>query len=276
MDANNIKTTTPLVSVIMATFNEPKDYIEQSIKSILNQTYGNIELLVLDDSTAEETRNIIDVLASVDNRVIVIRKDKRMGFVHALNEGLRIAKGMFIARMDGDDISLPDRFEKQIKYFSENPDVDIVGGGMKIIDEFGINISERIYPSKGLKLKLFSVFRNPLAHPTVMIKKSQIGNFQYDESFNKAEDLELWLRLRNKGARINNIRDKLINYRVIRKMGNKRDSSNFKASVRARMKNFNAKFFIFDSISIIISFLYSIIPTSLISFVYSIENNKDN
>lgn len=274
MDAIVEDMETPLVSVIMATFNEPKDYVEQSIKSILNQTYHNLELILLDDSTNKDTQDTIDTLASSDKRVTVIRKTKRMGFVPALNEGLGLANGEFIARMDGDDISLPDRFEKQIKYFSENPDVDILGGGMNIIDELGKNISERSYPAKGLKLQLFSIFRSPLAHPTVMIRQSRIGGFRYDESFKKAEDVELWMRLRNIGAQINNLDDKLINYRVIKNMGNKRDHSQFKASLRARRKNFNVKFILFDTCSIIAAFMYSIMPTSLISFIYSFENNK--
>lgn len=274
MDTIAEKMSTPLVSVIMATYNEPKEYIEQAIKSILTQTYRNFELIILDDSTNKDTRDAIDNLKSSDKRVVVIRKDQRMGFVHALNEGLRLANGEFIARMDGDDISLPTRLEIQVKYLSENLDVDILGGGMNIIDELGNQISERAYPSKGLKLHLFSIFRNPLAHPTVMIRKSRLGDFRYDESFNKAEDLELWMRLRNRGAQINNLYDKLINYRVINNMGNKRNNSNFKASFRARKKNFNVNFIIFDTISIIMSFIYSIIPISLISFIYSLENNK--
>ena len=104
----------PLVSVIMATFNEQERFIKESIDSILGQTYQNLELLIADDSTNNDTIRVIDDFARRDNRVKVIRKESRMGFVKALNIALKEAKGEYIARMDGDDVALPDRFKKQI------------------------------------------------------------------------------------------------------------------------------------------------------------------
>lgn len=111
--------TEPLVSVIMATFNEPKKYIEESVSSILKQTHQNFELLIADDSTNEETIKTVDEFAAKDSRIVVIRKSKRMGFVHALNESLCQVKGEYIARMDADDIAHFDRLEKQVAFFSK-------------------------------------------------------------------------------------------------------------------------------------------------------------
>ena len=135
-----------MVSVVMATFNEPKKFIEESISSILNQTHQNLELLIADDSTSEETINVIDDFAVKDERVVVIRKSERMGFVNALNECLNAAKGEFVARMDGDDISLPNRFEIQLQYAEKHPTIDVFGGDLIIVDENDREKSERLYP----------------------------------------------------------------------------------------------------------------------------------
>src|SRR5574344_2119427 len=96
----------PLVTIVMATFNESPEMITKAINSILYQSYKNLELLILDDSTAIDSKNAIDSVVANDTRVKVIRKEQRMGFVPALNEGIRLSKGKYIARMDGDDIAL--------------------------------------------------------------------------------------------------------------------------------------------------------------------------
>ena len=97
-------TAKPLISVVMATFNEPPEYITQSVQSILHQTLGDFELLLIDDSTNPDTVAAIDSLAQSDARIRLTREKQRIGFVRALNTGLKQAQGKYIARMDGDDI----------------------------------------------------------------------------------------------------------------------------------------------------------------------------
>lgn len=266
----------PLVSVIMATFNETPDFITESIQSILDQTYANFEFIILDDSSNDDTKSAIDKMASLDSRIKIIRKNERMGFVPALNEGLRIAKGDFIARMDGDDISYPYRFEVQLRYFSEHPEVDILGGALDIINEDGNVVSRRIYPLQGLPLKLYTILRDPIAHPTVMMRRERLKQWLYDESYRRGEDIELWLRLRNEGANMRNIENPLLKYRVIPNMETKRDSYHFKYVYRARRSNFNWKYCGFDIPSLIAAYLYQRLPISLVRFVYGKENKTKN
>lgn len=135
----------PLVSVVMTSFNEKKEIIDKAILSILNQTYENFELLIFDDSTNVETKDAIDFYRH-DPRVRVFRFSERLGFVKSLNRGLQEAKGDYIARMDGDDISLPIRFEKEVEYLEKNKDVSVIGGQINIINEYGVTISFRKYP----------------------------------------------------------------------------------------------------------------------------------
>ena len=132
----------PLVSVVMPAFNERPDMITDAINSILQQTYDNIELHIFDDSTKDETRTAIDNFAS-DPRVNIHRSPERVGFIKSLNLGLEAATGMYIARMDGDDFSHPDRFEKEVAFLEANPDVMVVGGQMNIMDENGQITSSR-------------------------------------------------------------------------------------------------------------------------------------
>ena len=124
---------TPLVSVVMATFNESPAMISNAINSIVQQTYTNWELHILDDSTNEETIKAIDSFA-IDKRILVHRFPKRAGFINSLNIGLEVSTGKYIARMDGDDFSLPDRFEKEDAYLEQHPEVMVVGGKMNIMD----------------------------------------------------------------------------------------------------------------------------------------------
>ncbi len=263
----------PLVSVIMATYNEPVSYITAAIESICHQTYPYLELLVIDDSTKEETIKAINELAAKDSRIKVIRQKKRMGFVRALNIGLTQAKGSFIARIDGDDIACEDRIAKQVDYFRLHPKVDILGGAMNIIDEKGTVTAIRKYPQKGFRLHLWTIFRNPLGHPSVMMKSDIPRNgFLYDESMGHGcEDLEMWFLLRNYGFCIHNMQDILINYRIYTNMAQKRKRDK-NQNIRARLKNFSFKYFIIDTSAIFFFAVRSLTPTRIVSWYYEKEN----
>lgn len=264
----------PLISVIMATFNEPVIYIKEAIESILNQTYNNFEFIILDDSTNSETIEILNSYAN-EKRIILVRGNTRMGFVGALNKGLKIAKGEFIARMDGDDISSKDRFEKQLEYLDSHKNVDILGGNINIINESGVVLSQRVYPSKGLSLRVGSIFRSPVAHPTVMFRRTIIeNNIFYDDTFKKAEDTEFWFRLRNSGFNIENLPYNLLDFRISGDLAKKRNTEHFSYNHKARYKNFSWKYFYVDIPSILITKLYLIIPEKIISYIYSVENKQ--
>ena len=269
------KENRPLVSVIMATFNEPEKFISEAIPSILDQTYSNIELIIADDSTKEETTAVIDKFALKDNRVKVIRSKSRMGFVPALNIGLRTAKGGYIARMDGDDIAVSDRFEQQITYLESHPDIDVLGGAMNVINEHSEVTALRTYPKGGIKLLAWMSLRDPVGHPTVMFRRKIVeeGNI-YDEYMNKGcEDTEFWFRLRNKGYKIQNLQIPLINYRITVDMADKRDRDNM-ANYIARKKNFSWKYLPFDCLSLLSIKSRMALPSSIISWLYSKENHQ--
>jgi glycosyltransferase involved in cell wall biosynthesis len=268
-------TNNPLISVVMATFNEPVEYITQSIQSILNQRLGDFELLLIDDSTNPDTIAAIDTLAQSDTRIKLIRSPQRIGFVPALNMGLRQARGKYIARMDGDDISMSNRFELQIAFLENHTDIMVVGGSVDIINEEGEKTAHRNFAVTPCKIKLFSMIRSPLYHPSIMIRKEIVNKgFYYNETFTKAEDLELWLRLIKNGYKISNIADTILSVRVIGNLADKRTKEHFKFTYKARKKNFSWRSPFWSIISLCIAKSYNILPRAIIKAVYKAENKN--
>ena len=119
------------ISVIMPVYNVNGEWLREAIDSILSQTYTNFELIIIDDGSTNDTPDILAEYVQKDSRIKIV-KGEHKGISNALNKGLDVADGEFIARMDGDDISLPERFEKQINYLRQNPDVGIVGTNLVI------------------------------------------------------------------------------------------------------------------------------------------------
>ena len=263
----------PMVSVVLATYNELPQFVSKAIDSILNQTYQNIELLILDDSTNENTIATIDKY-SKDKRVKLIREKTKLGFVPALNKGLTLSKGDFIARMDADDISELNRFELQVEYLKANPGISVIGGQMDLIDEEDNVISHREYPLNGISFWLFSLVRDPLAHPTVMLRREIVDQgFRYNEEMKRAEDIDLWLRILNSGYKIANIPETILKFRVERNFNEKRVNKLQKQYVyRARFNNLSIKRPIFSVFSILCSTLFRFAPNGILTKLYNKEN----
>lgn len=205
----------PKVSVLMTVYNSEK-YLGTAIQSVLNQTFADFELIILDDCSADSSWGIVQRYASKDKRIVAIRNEKNLGGCENLNKGLRLIKGIYMARHDNDDWSFPDRLEKQFNYMETHPEVGIVGGAIEIIDTDGKRIGRRKYNLSDADIRK-KIFRySPFAHPLVMMRKSVldlVGCF-YDVSVAPADDYELWFRM-GKVAKFANIPDALLKYRVV-------------------------------------------------------------
>ena len=251
------KDNMPLVSVVMATFNEPVNFISQSIESILHQTYAHLELIIADDSTNEDTIRTIDDFAKQDKRIIVVREKEKMGIAVARNRCFKLAKGDYIAIMDGDDISLPDRIERQLAFAKKNPDVDLFGGHINIINENGNIVAKRKYKTTPDDFLRMFIYRNPLAHPTIFFRRRIIDEgFLYDVNYKKAEDLEFYLRIFKNGFHLTNMDAYLLNYRIVGDMQKKRKYDNWYYNHKSRAKNFNWHHPLFSICSWCVSYIY--------------------
>ncbi|MDM2795289.1 MULTISPECIES: glycosyltransferase family 2 protein [Citrobacter] len=206
-----IKENPDLVTVIMPVYNA-EEYLSEAITSILDQSYKNIEFIIINDGSTDSSDSIIKGFLE-DKRIHYISRSNK-GLVYSLNEGLDIAKGMYIARMDADDISHPQRIEKQVEFMLENDQVAVVGCSSYIINFESKIIGQRNPPTSAFLNKALLLFGPTLSHPTVMFNRSVIGDdLYYCDDFKHAEDFELWLRLSNK-YNMGNLPEKLFSYRI--------------------------------------------------------------
>lgn len=201
----------PKISVIMPNYNAEK-FLTEAIESVLKQTFTDFEFIIIDDCSTDKSWEIIQNFAKKDKRIIAIRNEKNLKICKTLNKWLEIARWEYIARMDSDDISLPERFAKQLKFLEENKEIGIVGSDIVIIDEKWEKIQEKKYPKIDIKNEIW--MRNPFCHPVTLIRKQCFDDFGgYDDEFVYAEDLELWVRF---GQKYNfaNIWEILLKYRI--------------------------------------------------------------
>lgn len=185
------------VSVLMSVFNEPKEWIIQSVESILNQTFTDFEFIIIcDNPKNDEVITLLNDYEAKDSRIRLIFNEENIGLTKSLNKGLAIAKGKYIARMDADDISMPDRLELQVCFLNEHPDVDVCGMAIQFKRYKRFINKTKIYPSQHKDICDYMLMDNPIAHPTVVFKRIVKGwNVRYDENVKKAQDYKLWYTL---------------------------------------------------------------------------------
>lgn len=203
-----------LISVIMPVYNR-EDYLDDSIQSILKQSYSNFEFIIIDDCSTDGSKNKIKSYVKKDKRIIFIENKKNICAAKSFKKGFNIAKGAFIARMDSDDISHKDRFKKQMRLFLSWPQLSVLGTGANIINSTGEIIQKKLMPFDYYSVSKILKFSVPVFNPSVMVRASafKIGGF-LDHSMEPADDLELWLRFFSKKLIISNLQEYLINYRI--------------------------------------------------------------
>jgi len=204
----------PLVSIIMSVYNG-EAFLQQAIDSILHQTYQHIQFIIVDDCSNEATRNILTSIKDV--RVEIIYNIANLGLTKNLNAALNYCKGKYIARMDADDISLPDRIEKQVAFLEHYNHLAGTAGWIELIDEkgnaTGVWDDDRLYNSEK-ELEAILPQKNVIAHPTVMLRTDIIQRFRYNEDQKHSQDWDLWWRLFACGLVIRKIKEVVLQYRV--------------------------------------------------------------
>tara|TARA_R110000765_G_scaffold413450_1_gene513516 strand:+ start:252 stop:1163 length:912 start_codon:yes stop_codon:yes gene_type:complete len=206
-----VNENTPLVTVVVPVFNAER-YIYKALKSVCEQTYTNLEIIVLDDGSSDGTRRIIESIDDV--RIKLISRENR-GLIATLNEGVTASKGTYIARMDADDICLPDRFARQVEFFQNNKGFGVLFTGIEYIDASDDIIRKKIAHETRTIKSVELIFGCPLCHPTAMFNMSELtkSDLRYDLEFDKTEDFELWTRLILK-TEIALLGDVLFQYRI--------------------------------------------------------------
>jgi glycosyltransferase involved in cell wall biosynthesis len=200
---------TPICSVVMAVYNG-EETLNEAIDSILNQTFKEFEFIIVNDASNDETESIIK--SYNDPRIKYIKNDENKFLGPSLNEGIKIAKGKYIVRMDADDISYPYRIERQFKFMEENPEVGIAGSWG---DVFGLISGELIYETDDLNIKLKLLYQFHIIHPSIIIRSDLVfkNKLFYHPSLQHSEDYDLFVRA-FKLTKFANINQKLIKYRA--------------------------------------------------------------
>ena len=206
----------PILSVIMGVYYHKDDLqpLRRSIESILAQTMVDLELIICDDGSTEEAQKCIDTYASRDSRIVIVRGIYSYRLPEKLNACLRLATGKWIGRMDDDDISHPERFQKQIDYLEGHPDINFVGCNVNLIQNEKI-IGKRMFPEFPTVKDFY--FVQPFIHPTLVFQKSildAVNGYSEDRYCVLCEDYDLLLRLYAHGYRGANLQDTFFDYTI--------------------------------------------------------------
>ncbi len=203
-----------MVSVIMSVYNAEK-YLKEAVDSILNQTYRSFEFIIVNDCSTDNSYSILEDYASRHDNVILINNGKNLGLTKNLNLALKHASGKYIARMDADDISELDRFEKQVNFLELNQSIDILGTFSKNINENGEITGTRSTPVTHGDIMRILPKLSPLSHPTIMFRKESLEKIGfYNDKYKTSQDYDMWFRASRAGLRFYNIPEFLLKYRM--------------------------------------------------------------
>lgn len=202
----------PAVSVVMSVYNGER-FLHEAVDSVLAQSFSDFELLVVDDGSTDSTARILAEYASSDPRVIVHRQANQ-GSPAALNLGFSLARAPLVARMDADDVAVPDRLERQQRFLAEHETVALLGGAVTLVDESGRAFAEVQYPLSDAEIREAFAYTTPFVHSAVMLRKETFERLGgYRPIFDPAEDVDLWLRIAE-GYELANLTELVVRYRM--------------------------------------------------------------
>ena len=204
----------PAVSLILPAYNCEK-FIGGAIQSVLDQTFTDFELIIINDGSADQTEFII--LSYTDLRITYLKNKNNQGLIYTLNRGINIAQGKYIARMDADDICIPERLELQKKFLDQHEKIAMVASTVEFINEENNftgewELDKKTITPKQIRAKM--PYENCIAHPTIMARTEVLKKLKYDERQKHIEDYDLWLRMLNRGYQIEKLNQPLLKYRV--------------------------------------------------------------
>lgn len=207
------KSITPTISVIMPVYNSAK-YLSLAIESILNQTCTDFEFIIIDDGSRDSSRDIIRRYSTQDKRIKAKRNSSNLGICRTLNHGLSLAAGKYVARMDSDDWSYPDRLSKQLAFMKGHPHTVICGGNIEVCDRNLKVMNRRLYPRFDNKIREKMLRMNPFAHPAIMYRRDSVIKVGgYNPLFAGVEDYDLYFRLGHEG-KFANLSQKVLKLRT--------------------------------------------------------------
>jgi glycosyltransferase involved in cell wall biosynthesis len=202
-----------LISIVMSTYNDSL-FIKNAIESVVNQSYTNLEFIIIDDGSTDGTKRIIKKYQKTDKRIKYFKNNNNQGLIYSLNRGIKLAKGEYIARIDSDDKWIDkNKLKKQVEYLNKNKNVVLVGTWAYKTNRDGKILHKLKYPTSDKDIRKYMIIENCFIHSSVMIRKTALPKEPYDKEFKCAEDYGLWLRLGTLG-KLKNIPEYMVNYTI--------------------------------------------------------------
>lgn len=269
------------ISVLISVYkSENAGYLERALRSVwTDQSLKPDEIVLIEDgSLGKELEQVVsDWKSLLGEKLVILRNDCNLGLTKSLNKGLKVIKSDFIARMDSDDISHPLRFERQIKYLKEHPEISVVGGSLQEFDAAHECLNIRHYPLTN-EMVISSICKaSPLAHPTVMMRRTIFENgLSYNEKYRTSQDIALWFDVLCHGYKIGNVEDITIYFRrdsdMYRRRSKNKAWNEFKIYVNgiSRLYGFLSWRYIFP----IARLIFRLLPVSIVKWIYSSDMRK--
>lgn len=267
------KINNPAVSVVMP-FRNVENYLDMAIKSVLKQSFKDFEFIIINDASTDGSEKIVKKWARIDDRIRYISNKDREGVTRNINAGLKIARGVYIARMDGDDICLPNRFKEQVDFLKANKNISLVGTFAIEINKDGDEVGSTKKMTDTDKIKKSIFYYSPCVHPSIMFRRDLVEKIgMYNESYRYCQDIELYFRTIYSGYNISNIPLFLVKYRKYPSSSDQYRKLKAKISLRIKkeaIKNFNLKLTLIERISM---YLYFFIETVMpLKIRYKLES----
>lgn len=269
----------PLVSVIMGVYNQlDKKILTDAVNSILSQSMSDFEFIIYDDGSCHEAAKLLEEIATTDERIILIGHEQNYGLAFSLNACIRQARGKYIARMDADDISYPNRFARQIEFLEKHPEYSWCGTGADLFDGNGV-WGKRIMPETP-EVKDYLKY-SPYIHPSVMYRADifeEHTGYLASENTLRCEDYEIFMRFREAGLRGANIQDALLAYREDEASYGRRTMKHRYNEAVCRFRNFKKLGILWPVgwVYVLRPLAAIIIPRELISRIKRLEAGKQS
>lgn len=269
------------ISVLMSVYHSEKaDYLNLSLKSVwTDQTRKPDQIVLVEDGVLGKDllQTIAEWKGILKDKLVVIVNEKNLGLTKSLNKGIQFCTSELIARMDSDDISVPDRFEKEVNFLMNHPDIMVVGGDIQEFNSNNEYLSVRKHPRTNEEI-LHSIYKaNPLAHSTVMIRRELFDKgILYDEQYRKNQDLNLWFRTLKAGYKIANLDEILLYFRRDDEMFRRRSRKSAFLEFRIYMKGIYSLYGLFNYYYIypITRLCFRLMPNKLMKKVYESNVRK--
>jgi glycosyltransferase involved in cell wall biosynthesis len=253
----------PAVSVVMTVWNANREFLQQAIRSILEQTFRDFELIVVEDPSPQPVADLI--AAFRDERIRLVRRNERAPIGIALNEGIATARAPLIARMDADDIALPERLERQLAFLRAHQEIAVYGSRITIIDETNRVIGHRILPLTHDEIAASMRRYNCISHPSVMFRRDAFERAGGYSDAPRVEDYDLWCRMLVEGSRFESCADELLQYRVHSEASKFRGvHDEIRATMAIKRRYFSDAFTLHDRARLLAEAALLRIPPSLI------------